>query len=169
MITRSRRRTTSSRGGPRRRSTVSATSSAPATWPGPVSAACTASAISAAGRCAGWRRSHRSRRAGTRTASLVTSTTYEECSDEPRSKRGTERGMSMTDVRNVIVVGGTAGIGREVAKRYADEGGTVVLTGRNAGQVEAVAKEIGGDARGLAVELAEPHSNGGGPSDNRTL
>ena len=86
------------------------------------------------------------------------STTYEECSDEPRSKRGTERGMSMTDVRNVIVLGGTAGIGREVAKRYADEGRTVVLTGRDAGQAEEVAKEIGGDARGSGRRARDPRT-----------
>jgi NAD(P)-dependent dehydrogenase (short-subunit alcohol dehydrogenase family) len=77
--------------------------------------------------------------------------------------------MSMTDVRNVIVVGGTAGIGREVAKRYADEGRTVVLTGRDAGQAEAVAKEIGGDARGLAVELATPDSIAGALADVGTV
>src|SRR5215207_11371661 len=76
---------------------------------------------------------------------------------------------SMIDARNVLVVGGTAGIGREVAKRYADQGRTVVLTGRDAGPAEALAKEIGGDARGLAVELAKPDSIAGALADIGTV
>lgn len=62
----------------------------------------------------------------------------------------------MTQPRSVLVVGGTSGIGRELARHYADAGDEVVLTGRDAQRAETVAKEIGGRTRGLALELAEP-------------
>ena len=58
---------------------------------------------------------------------------------------------------NVLVVGGTSGIGREVARYFADHGDHVTLTGRDAGRAAAVAKEIGGDATGIALDLAVPH------------
>jgi NAD(P)-dependent dehydrogenase (short-subunit alcohol dehydrogenase family) len=57
---------------------------------------------------------------------------------------------------NLLVVGGTSGIGRALAKRRADDGARVWVTGRDAQRAESVAKEIGGDTRGLALELAEP-------------
>jgi len=59
---------------------------------------------------------------------------------------------------SVVVVGGTSGLGREIAKHYADAGRTVVLTGRDADRAAAVAAEIGGDTRGVALELAQPES-----------
>jgi NAD(P)-dependent dehydrogenase (short-subunit alcohol dehydrogenase family) len=58
----------------------------------------------------------------------------------------------------VVVIGGTGGLGREVAAHYADAGREVVLTGRDRGRAESVAAEIGGKARGLALELNEPHA-----------
>ena len=57
---------------------------------------------------------------------------------------------------SVVVVGGTSGIGREVARYFADRGDHVTLTGRDAGRSAVVAKEIGGDTTGLALDLAEP-------------
>jgi NAD(P)-dependent dehydrogenase (short-subunit alcohol dehydrogenase family) len=62
----------------------------------------------------------------------------------------------MGEVRRLLVVGGTAGLGREIVRHYADQGWPVVLTGRDAERAAAVASEIGGDTRGLALELAEP-------------
>jgi NAD(P)-dependent dehydrogenase (short-subunit alcohol dehydrogenase family) len=62
----------------------------------------------------------------------------------------------MTGSRSLLVVGGTSGIGRAVAQRCADEGSRVWLTGRDAQRAESVAKEIGGDTRGLPLELSEP-------------
>jgi NAD(P)-dependent dehydrogenase (short-subunit alcohol dehydrogenase family) len=62
----------------------------------------------------------------------------------------------MADARRLLVAGGTAGIGREIARHYADQGWSVILTGRDADRAAAVASEIGGDTRGLALELAEP-------------
>jgi len=60
--------------------------------------------------------------------------------------------------RSVVVVGGTKGLGREVAQFYADQGRDVVVTGRDAAGSEACAAEIGGATRGIGFDLADPHS-----------
>ncbi|MBO3751633.1 SDR family oxidoreductase [Streptosporangiaceae bacterium NEAU-GS5] len=57
-----------------------------------------------------------------------------------------------------LVIGGTSGIGREVARALADAGESVILTGRDADRAEKAAKEIGPGARGLAVDLTWPHA-----------
>ena len=59
-----------------------------------------------------------------------------------------------------VVVGGTAGIGLEIARYYADGGHRVTLTGRDAGRAAAAAKDIGGDTTGLALDLAAPKDIG---------
>jgi NAD(P)-dependent dehydrogenase (short-subunit alcohol dehydrogenase family) len=59
---------------------------------------------------------------------------------------------------NVVIIGGTQGLGRELAQSYADGGHDVVVTGRDAARAEAAAKGIGGGARGIAFDLAEPHT-----------
>jgi NAD(P)-dependent dehydrogenase (short-subunit alcohol dehydrogenase family) len=59
---------------------------------------------------------------------------------------------------SVVVVGGTEGLGRELAQAYADEGREVVVTGRDQGRAENAASEIGGHTRGLGFDLAEPHT-----------
>lgn len=58
----------------------------------------------------------------------------------------------------VVVVGGTRGLGREVAQFYADRGRDVVVTGREQGGAEACAAEIGGSTRGVGLDLAEPRT-----------
>jgi NAD(P)-dependent dehydrogenase (short-subunit alcohol dehydrogenase family) len=57
----------------------------------------------------------------------------------------------------VVVVGGTSGLGREVAAHYAKLGRDVVLSGRARDHAEAVAAEVGGSTRGVALDLARPH------------
>ncbi|NEE02388.1 SDR family NAD(P)-dependent oxidoreductase [Phytoactinopolyspora halotolerans] len=61
--------------------------------------------------------------------------------------------------RTVLVVGGTSGIGLEVARHFAAAGDDVVLTGRDPERAEAVAKDVvrdaGGSARGIALELTD--------------
>jgi len=59
---------------------------------------------------------------------------------------------------SVVVVGGTKGLGREVAQFYADRGRDVVVTGRDAASAEACAAELGGSTRGLGLNLSEPHT-----------
>ena len=56
----------------------------------------------------------------------------------------------------VVVVGGTSGLGLEVARHYADRGREVVLTGRDRRRAEAVAAEVGGKTSGLGLDLARP-------------
>ena len=59
---------------------------------------------------------------------------------------------------DVVIVGGTQGLGRELAQSYADDGREVVVTGRDQGRAEAAAGEIGGATRGIGFDLAEPHT-----------
>lgn len=56
----------------------------------------------------------------------------------------------------VVIVGGTSGLGRRMAEEFAGRGHSVVITGRSAERAESVAAEIGGDVRGLALDLAKP-------------
>jgi NAD(P)-dependent dehydrogenase (short-subunit alcohol dehydrogenase family) len=65
----------------------------------------------------------------------------------------------------VVIVGGTQGLGRELAQSYADEGRDVVVTGRDQARAEAAASEIGGSTRGVGFDLAEPHTIAEGLED----
>ncbi len=62
---------------------------------------------------------------------------------------------------SVVVVGGTQGMGRELARSYADEGREVIVTGRDQSRAETAAKEIGGNTRGIGFDLSEPHTIAG--------
>ena len=55
-----------------------------------------------------------------------------------------------------LVVGGTAGIGEALARHYAGTGRETVLTGRGLHRAQEVAAKIGGSARGISLDLAEP-------------
>jgi NAD(P)-dependent dehydrogenase (short-subunit alcohol dehydrogenase family) len=59
---------------------------------------------------------------------------------------------------SVVIVGGTGGIGREIARHYADQGLSVVITGRDADRAAKIAAEIGQGVRGIAFDLADPPS-----------
>ena len=58
---------------------------------------------------------------------------------------------------SVLVVGGTSGIGYQIARHFADGGDRVTLTSRDADRAAAAAKQIGGDTTGIALDLAQPH------------
>jgi NAD(P)-dependent dehydrogenase (short-subunit alcohol dehydrogenase family) len=64
----------------------------------------------------------------------------------------------------VVVVGGTEGLGREVAKHYLEQGREVVLSGRDPDRASAVASELerqgGGKARGVGINLTQPDQIG---------
>ena len=56
----------------------------------------------------------------------------------------------------VVVIGGNRGIGREIARHYADAGEEVVLTCTDADRAAEAAEEIGGSTTGLALDLTRP-------------
>lgn len=58
----------------------------------------------------------------------------------------------------VLIVGGTGGIGRALAERYAALGSDVVITSRDAGRAASLAAEIGSNVRGIALDIAEPEN-----------
>jgi NAD(P)-dependent dehydrogenase (short-subunit alcohol dehydrogenase family) len=62
----------------------------------------------------------------------------------------------MSDRLQVVVVGGTSGIGRHVAEAFAGRGCDVVITGRTEARSKDIADEIGGHTRGVGVDLAVP-------------
>ena len=57
----------------------------------------------------------------------------------------------------VLVVGGR-GIGHEIARHYATSGDEVVVTCRDQATADAMAAEIGGATRGLALDLTKPEA-----------
>ena len=57
---------------------------------------------------------------------------------------------------SVLIVGGTGGLGREVARHYHEEGHPVIITGRDHDRSSRIAGEIGDGVTGLAFDLAEP-------------
>lgn len=67
--------------------------------------------------------------------------------------------------KSVVVVGGTRGLGRELAQFYADQGRDVVISGRDAKSTEAIAAEIGDRVRGVGIDLADPETIEAGLAD----
>lgn len=63
--------------------------------------------------------------------------------------------------RTIVVVGGTSGIGLEIAKDVIARGDRVVITGRDRERTEGIAAELGDRASGLALDLSEPHAIAG--------
>jgi NAD(P)-dependent dehydrogenase (short-subunit alcohol dehydrogenase family) len=59
---------------------------------------------------------------------------------------------------SVVVIGGTQGMGRELAVSYAGEGRDVIVTGRDQSRADTAAMEIGDSTRGIGFDLAEPHA-----------
>jgi NAD(P)-dependent dehydrogenase (short-subunit alcohol dehydrogenase family) len=57
-----------------------------------------------------------------------------------------------------IITGGTGGIGRAIAARYADEGARVVVADMNEATAKTVAAEIGRDAIGLGLNVTKQES-----------
>ena len=63
----------------------------------------------------------------------------------------------MDDSGTVVIVGGTQGIGRELAQRYTDRGRDVVITGREERRAKEEADAVGGRTVGVGFDLARPH------------
>lgn len=58
----------------------------------------------------------------------------------------------------IVITGAGQGLGRALARRLAADGNEVVLMGRTASKVEAVAKEIGAKAMAVGCDVASPDS-----------
>ena len=56
----------------------------------------------------------------------------------------------------VMIVGGTSGLGLEVARHYVEAGRKVIVTGHRPEHAPSVAKELGGQTEGLVFDLSEP-------------
>lgn len=57
---------------------------------------------------------------------------------------------------SVVVVGGTSGLGKEVARHYVQANREVVITGRDPTRGSTVATELGGKTTELAFDLSRP-------------
>ncbi|HEY4452729.1 MAG TPA: SDR family oxidoreductase [Pseudonocardiaceae bacterium] len=66
---------------------------------------------------------------------------------------------------STVIIGGSSGIGFELARRAAATGADVVITSRDKDRADAAAAEIGGSTRGLAINLAEPTTIAGSLAD----
>ena len=55
-----------------------------------------------------------------------------------------------------LIVGGTAGIGAEIARALAARGGEVVIGGRDLGRATAMAATLGENVRGIAIDISKP-------------
>jgi NAD(P)-dependent dehydrogenase (short-subunit alcohol dehydrogenase family) len=66
----------------------------------------------------------------------------------------------MAEAGSVVVIGGTAGLGKEVARHYAAKGRDVVVTGRDGARADDTARELGGQTRGVGFDLADPEQIG---------
>lgn len=71
----------------------------------------------------------------------------------------------MAGQQSIVIVGGTAGIGRQLAQTLAKRGDEVVITGRDKARAQAVAAEIGAKTRGVGFDLAEPAKIAGALAD----
>ncbi len=65
----------------------------------------------------------------------------------------------------VLVVGGTGGIGREVARHYHDLGREVVITGRDEERCASIAAGIGDGVQSIAFDLSKPETIEGALAD----
>jgi len=63
--------------------------------------------------------------------------------------------------RTIVVVGGTSGIGLELAKDCIARGDRVVITGRDQGRTDEIAASLGAGASGVALDISEPESIAG--------
>ena len=60
------------------------------------------------------------------------------------------------DRATVLIVGGTSGLGRDLARHYTELGRHVTITGRDLDRARAVAAELGDTVGAVAFDLGEP-------------
>lgn len=62
------------------------------------------------------------------------------------------------DNGSVVIVGGTGGLGLDLASHYAAAGHNVVITGRDAASASVRASEVGQTVKGIGFDLAKPET-----------
>src|SRR5690625_1813962 len=63
--------------------------------------------------------------------------------------------------KNILIVGGSSGIGLELARDLVANGDRVVLTSRSQETAESIAGELGENATGIALDISEPEGIAG--------
>jgi NAD(P)-dependent dehydrogenase (short-subunit alcohol dehydrogenase family) len=61
----------------------------------------------------------------------------------------------------IVIVGGTSGIGLEIARDTIARGDRVVITGRDQARTEEIAATLGPEASGVALDISEPSAIAG--------
>ena len=76
----------------------------------------------------------------------------------PRVEAGFGAGALMIEQRVAVVTGAAAGIGQAIAKRLAQDGHRVAIADRNGAAGVAAARDIGGSAFFVGVDVSDPDS-----------
>ncbi len=64
----------------------------------------------------------------------------------------------MAEPQDLLIIGGTQGLGLEIAKHYVGRGRRVVVGGRDQAKGGMVAAELGGGTRAICINLSHPHT-----------
>ena len=64
--------------------------------------------------------------------------------------------MGQLNAKTALVTGATSGIGLAAARRFADEGAHVFVTGRRQGQLDEAVASIGSAATGIRSDVTDP-------------
>jgi len=65
------------------------------------------------------------------------------------------------NARTIVIVGGTSGIGLELARDTIARGDRVVITGRDQARTDAIAESLGPEATAVALDISEPKTIAG--------
>jgi NAD(P)-dependent dehydrogenase (short-subunit alcohol dehydrogenase family) len=64
--------------------------------------------------------------------------------------------MTLLKNKNIVIIGGTTGIGLSAAKAFVDNGANVIVVGRNAESAGAAKKELGDKSEAIVADAVQP-------------